>query len=112
MTQKPVRVSLLQPKRGSEEAYFAERDQKLLRECREKAAKEANKKYSEEHKYHCFRCGTQSLVEIDEGSVKVDICVNENCGALHLDSGELKEILKRQESLPSVAGAFLSIFKK
>jgi hypothetical protein len=112
MAQKPVRVSLLQPKRGSEEAYFAERDQKLLRECREKAAKEVNKKYSGEHKYHCFRCGTQSLVEIDEGSVKVDICVNENCGALHLDSGELKEILKRQESLPSVAGAFLSIFKK
>ena len=112
MAQKPVRVSLLQPKRGSEEAYFAERDQKLLRECREKAAKEANKKYSEEHKYHCFRCGTQSLVEIDEGSVKVDICVNENCGALHLDSGELKEILKLQESIPSVAGAFLSIFKK
>ena len=112
MAQKPVRVSLLQPKKGSEEAYFAERDQKRLRECREKAAKEANKKYSEEYKYHCFRCGTQSLVEIDEGSVKVDICVNENCGALHLDSGELKEILKRQESLPSVTGAFLSIFKK
>ncbi len=112
MAQKTVKVSLLQPKKGSEESYFAERDQKLLRECREKVAKEANKKYSEEHKYHCFRCGTQSLVEIDEGNVTVDICVNENCGALHLDPGELKELLKNQESLPSVRGAFLSIFKK
>ena len=112
MAQKPVKVSLLQPKKSSEEAYFAERDQKLLRECREKAAKEANKNYSEEHKYHCFRCGTQSLVEVDEGSVKIDICVNENCGAIHLDAGELKEILKHQESLPSVSGAFFSIFKK
>jgi len=112
MAQKTVKVSLLQPKKGSEEAYFAERDQKLLRECREKASKEANRKYSEEHKYHCFRCGTQSLVEIDEGNVKVDICVNENCGALHLDPGELKELLENQESLPSVRGAFLSIFKK
>ena len=112
MAQKPVKVSLLQPKVGSEDAYFAERDQKLLRECREKAAKEANKNYSEEHKYHCFRCGTQSLVEIDEGNVTIDICINENCGALHLDPGELKEIVKNQESIPSVSGAFLSIFKK
>lgn len=112
MAQKTVKVSLLQPKKGSEEAYFAERDQKLLRECREKASKEANRKYSEEHKYHCFRCGTPSLAEIDEGHVKIDICVNENCGALHLDPGELKELLENQESLPSVRGAFLSIFKK
>ena len=112
MAQKPIKVSLLQPKKGSEEAYFAERDQKLLRECREKAARDANKNYSEDHKYHCFRCGTQSLVEIDEGHVKIDICVNENCGALHLDSGELKELLKNQKSLPSARGAFLSIFKK
>ncbi len=112
MAEKKVKVSLLQPKKGSEEAYFAERDRKLLEACREKAAKEANKKYTEEHKYHCFRCGTKSLVEIDEGNVKIDVCVNENCGALHLDPGELKDILNNQESIPSVRGAFLSIFKK
>ena len=111
MATKPVSVSLLQPKKGTEEAYFAERDKKLLQECRERAAKESNSQYSEEHKYHCFRCGTQSLAEIDEGNVKIDICVNENCGAIHLDPGELKEIIKNQESLQSTRNAFFSIFK-
>jgi hypothetical protein len=112
MARKPVSVSLLQSKKGSEEAYFAERDQKLLRQLREKTSKEANESYSEDHKYHCFRCGTASLVEIDEGNVKIDICVNENCGALHLDPGELKELLNNQQSLPSARKAFLSIFNK
>lgn len=111
MARKPVSISLLQPKKGSEEAYFAERDRKLVNELRDQAAKETSVKQREEHKYHCFRCGTPSLVEIDEGNVKVDICVNEDCGALHLDPGELKEILKHQQSLPSTRKAFLSLFK-
>jgi hypothetical protein len=93
MTQKRVSVKI-QPKKGSEEAFFAERDQNKLRDLREKAAEEATKKYCEDHKYHCFRCGTQSLAEIDEGKVKVDICVNENCGAVHLDPGELNLYLR------------------
>ena len=42
-------------KQGSEASYFAERDEKLLRELRETAAREANKKYSDEHRDHCFR---------------------------------------------------------
>ena len=111
MTGKPVSVKI-QPKKGSEEAFFAERDQNKLRELRKKAAEEATKKYSEEHKYHCFRCGTQSLAEIDEGKVKIDICVNENCGAVHLDPGELKEIIKDQRTLSAAKNAFLSVFKK
>ena len=111
MAKKQVSVSLLQPKKGSEDAYFAERDKKLVQELREKNAREANEKYCEEHKYHCFRCGTPSLAEIDEGSVKIDICVNENCGALHLDPGELKEIINNQQSLPSTRKAFMSLFK-
>ncbi|MCP3952276.1 MAG: hypothetical protein GY697_08685 [Desulfobacterales bacterium] len=111
MARKPVSISLLQPKKGSEEAYFAERDKKIINELREKAAKEANTKYREEHKYHCFRCGTPSLAEIDEGNVKIDICVNEDCGAIHLDPGELKEIIKNQQSLPSTRKALLSLFK-
>ncbi len=93
MTLKRVSVKI-RPKKGSEEAFFAARDQRKLKELREKAAEEATKKYCEEHKYHCFRCGTQSLAEIDEGDVKIEICVNENCGAIHLDPGELKEIIK------------------
>ena len=111
MAQKPISVKI-QPKKGSEEAYFLERDQEALRQLRKKVAQEANKKYSEEHKYHCFRCGTKSLAEIDEGDVKVDVCVNENCGAVHLDPGELQAILKNQSALKAAKDAFLSVFKK
>ena len=111
MNRKPVSVKI-QSQKGSEKSYFAERDQKLLRELRERAASEANKKYCEEHKYHCFRCGTESLAEIDEGDVKIDICVNEDCGAIHLDPGELKIIIKDQNALSAAKKAFLSVFKK
>jgi hypothetical protein len=110
MTGKRVSVKIEQ--KGSEEAYFAERDQEKLRELRENAAKEATQKYCEEHKYHCFRCGTQSLAQIDEGNVKIDICINENCGAVHLDPGELKEILRDQKALSAARKAILSVFKK
>jgi len=111
MAGKHVSVKI-HPKKGSEEVFFAKQDQKKLRKLRKKAADESTKKYREEHKYHCFRCGTQSLAEIDEGKVKIDICVNENCGALHLDPGELKEIIKDQGSLSAAKNAFLSVFKK
>ena len=111
MARKPVSVKI-HSKKGSEEAFFAEQDQKKLRELRKSATDEATKKYCEEHKYHCFRCGTKSLAEIDEGKVKVDICVNENCGAIHLDPGELKEIIKDQKALSAAKNAFLSVFKK
>ena len=111
MTKKRVCVKV-QTKIGSEEAYFAEQEQRTLRELREKAASEATKTYSEGHKYHCFRCGTQSLAEIDEGNVKIDICVNKNCGAVHLDPGELKEVIKDRKALSTAKKAFLSVFKK
>jgi len=106
------RVSVkIQPKKGSEEAFFIEQDQKRLKELRKKASEEASEKYREEHKYHCFRCGTKSLAEIHEGQVKIDICVNENCGAIHLDPGELKAIIKDQSALSAAKNAFLSVFK-
>jgi len=111
MAGKRVSVKI-QPKKGSEEAFFAERDQHKLRELRKKAAEEATQKYCAEHKYHCFRCCTNSLAEIDEGNVKIDICVNENCGAIHLDPGELKNIIKDQGALSAAKNAFLSVFKK
>ena len=111
MAQKLVSVKI-HPKKGSEEAYFAQRDREILKDLRKKVAQEATKKYSEEHKYHCFRCGTQSLAEIDEGDVKIDVCVNENCGAIHLDPGELKAILKNQSALKAARDAFISVFKK
>ena len=111
MAGKLVSVKI-QPQKGTEEAFFAEQDQKRLRELREKVQDEATKKYREEHMYHCFRCGTKSLAEIDEGKVKIDICVNKDCGAIHLDPGELKAIIKDQKALSAAKNAFLSVFKK
>ncbi|MGD9104734.1 MAG: zf-TFIIB domain-containing protein [Desulfobacterales bacterium] len=110
MARKPVSV-FLSKKKGTETAFFAKSDENKLRKLRKKAAEEANKKYAEEHKYHCFRCGTQSLAEIDEGKVKIDICVNKNCGAIHLDPGELKAIIKDQRALSAAKKAFISVFK-
>jgi hypothetical protein len=110
MARKPVSV-FLSKKKGTEQAFFAKSDEIKLRKLRKKAAEKANKKYAKEHKYHCFRCGTKSLAEIDEGKVKIDICVNENCGAIHLDPGELKEIIKDQRALSAAKKAFLSVFK-
>ena len=111
MARKPISVKFLSQKKGSEQAFFAQSDEIKLRELRKKAAEEANNKYAEEHKYHCFRCGTPSLAEIDEGKVKIDVCVNEDCGAIHLDPGELKELIKDQGALTAAKKAFISVFK-
>jgi len=111
MARKPVSVKFLSEKGESEKEFFAKSDEIKLREFRKMVALEANKKYAEEHKYHCFRCGTQSLAEIVKGKVKIDICVNENCGAIHLDHGELEELIKDQSMLSATKKAFLSVFK-
>ena len=102
----------IESKAGSEEAYFQEQEQKQIKELRETAANEASEKYCEEHKYHCFRCGTESLVQVDKGDIKIDICVNENCGAVHLDPGELEEILKNEKVILGIRKSVLSIFTK
>jgi hypothetical protein len=39
------------------------------------------------------------------------LCVNKNCGAIHLDPGELKSIIKDQNALSAAKKAFLSVFK-
>jgi hypothetical protein len=101
----------IQSEIGVEEAYFKEQEQKLIKELREKSAKDKNEIYCEEHKDHCFRCGTKSLIEVDRGDIKIDICVNENCGAVHLDPGELEAILKDQKSIFQIRKTVLSIFK-
>ena len=102
----------IQSEMGSEETYFREQDQKKIKELRENAAQEATAKYCEEHKNHCFRCGTKSLVEVDRGDVKVDICVNENCGAVHLDPGELEQILKDKRAISVIRKSVFSVFIK
>lgn len=111
MSEDRVRVCI-QSEVDSEELFFKDEDQKLIRALREKTAKEANEKYQEEHKYHCFRCGTKSLVEVEKGDVKIDICSNENCGAVHLDPGELDELLKDSRSIHTVRKSFIAIFSK
>jgi hypothetical protein len=94
-----------------EELYFKKLEQNQIKNLREKSAEEANEKYCEEHKDHCFRCGTRSLVEVDRGDVKIDICVNKDCGAMHLDPGELEAIMEDQKSIITVRKAIFNVFK-
>ncbi|NLA74516.1 MAG: hypothetical protein GX846_03420 [Deltaproteobacteria bacterium] len=68
-----------------ENLHFKEEDAKLIRKLRKKNREEADRAYRDAHANHCFRCGTKSLVEIGRGNIKIDICANENCGAVHLD---------------------------
>lgn len=98
-------------KEDSEEIFFKEQEQKQIRMLREKAHQESNQKYRDEHINHCFRCGTLSLVEISYGSVKIDVCINDKCGAVHLDPGELEAIMKDQAGLEKIRKAVFSIFK-
>ena len=75
MAKEKVTVCI-QAEVDQEELYFKEEDEKLLKSLREKATEEEDQKYKEEHKNHCFRCGTKSLVEIDRGDIKIDMCIN------------------------------------
>ncbi|MFZ5564984.1 MAG: zf-TFIIB domain-containing protein [Thermodesulfobacteriota bacterium] len=94
-----------------EEVYFKKKEQEQIKALREKAARENDRKYRDEHKGHCFRCGTPSLVEIHKGNVVVDICVNEGCGAVHLDPGELETFLEQRADAKSISKAIFGIFK-
>ncbi len=111
MVEKRIHVKI-QPQKGSEHAFFAERDQKILKKLRTNSAQEATQKYCEEHKYHCFRCGSMSLAEVERGQVTIDICVNKNCGAIHLDPGELERLIKDQRAISAIRNSVLSVFKK
>ena len=106
MEPQKVKLSI-----DSEDAYFLEQEQQLIKKLRKESEDESDRKYREEHRNHCFRCGTHSLVEVERGEVKIDICVNEGCGAVHLDPGELDEIVKDQRALKSVRGALMRVFK-
>ena len=97
---------------GPEDAFFKEKDEKLIKELRKRAADKADAEYREEHKNHCFRCGTNSLAEVRRGNVTIDICVNDNCGAIHLDPGELEQILKDEKAIFVIRKSIVSIFKK
>ena len=95
----------------SEEVFFQQQQAEQVRQLREKSEKETAEKYKEDHKYHCFRCGTDSLVEVQKGKCVIDICVNEDCGAVHLDPGELETILQDKSLIKDVKKSVFLIFK-
>ena len=94
-----------------EDLFFKEQEQELIRKLRERAAQEADQKYREAHRNHCFRCGTPSLAEVAYGAVKIDVCINDDCGAVHLDPGELEAVVKEKTGLDKIRKAVCSIFK-
>lgn len=95
----------------SEELFFAQQEQEQIMRLREEAAKRAEQEYRDEHACHCFRCGTRSLVEVNHGDITIDVCVNEGCGAVHLDPGELEKIENDAMSVKKIHMAVFNIFK-
>lgn len=95
----------------SEEVFFQQQQAEQIRKLREKSEKDAGEQYKEDHKYHCFRCGTDSLVEVQKGKCVIDICVNEECGAVHLDPGELETILQDKNLIRDVKKSVFAIFR-
>ena len=104
-------IKKVQMKDDREGAYFRQQEEEMIKKLREKATEESGRQYCEEHKGHCFRCGTKSLVEVEKGKVKIDICVNKGCGAVHLDPGELDAIVEDKKAIRSVRSAVMGIFK-
>ena len=97
---------------SDEDLHFREEERKQIEKLRAMAAKEADEAYSEAHKNHCFRCGTHSLVEVEHKNVKIDICVNEECGEVHLEPGEMEKILEGERSFFSkVKSSVFFVFK-
>ena len=95
----------------TEEMYFNQEEQNKIKAFRERVAMEKQEKYCEEHKHHCFRCGSESLVEVQKGDIAIDVCVNENCGAVHLDPGELEALLKDSGLIKNVRNSIFKVFK-
>jgi hypothetical protein len=94
-----------------EDAFFAQQEREQIKDLRAQLAHDSSHKYREEHQYHCFRCGTRSLVEVQKGKIAVDICVNENCGAVHLDAGELDALLEDRDFIKKARRGIFDIFK-
>lgn len=104
---RPIPVVTL----DSEGLYFQKQQEEKIRALRKAAGKEAGEAYAAAHRGHCFRCGTPSLVEVDQGKVKVDICVNVECGAMHLDPGELDALLADHKAINRIRKAVFACFE-
>jgi len=97
---------------SDEELYFQEQDRKRIEELRVNAAEEADEAYRQSHRNHCFRCGTPSLIEVDLKDIKIDLCINDACGAVHLDPGEMENVIEGEKGLfRKVKSALPGVFK-
>ncbi|OSM06176.1 zf-TFIIB domain-containing protein [Magnetofaba australis] len=96
----------------SEESYFIQEEMDQIKKLRQNSEKLATDAYKNEHELHCFRCGTPSLVEIERGDITVDVCINEGCGAIHLDPGELDQIVSNEAAVKKMRTQLFNIFKK
>ena len=106
------RISVTCAGLDSEQLYFQTQEAERMKALKVKAEQESDDDYKEDHKYHCFRCGTASLVEVENRGVKIDVCVNPDCGAVHLDPGELDHLLEQDAgAIKKVHLAVLGIFK-
>jgi len=51
-------------------------------------------------------------VEVEHKNVNIDICVNEGCGAVHLDPGEMEKILEGEKGVfTKVKTSIFMVFK-
>ena len=99
-------------KLSNEDLHFQEQEKKQIEKLRDEAKKQTNTAYCESHKNHCFRCGTPSLVEVVQGNVHIDLCVNEGCGAVHLDPGEIEKLLESERTVfGKIKNSVFSVFK-
>ena len=108
------RIVIRAKKLSGDDLYFQEQDKKKIEELRAKYTENADDAYRDAHRNHCFRCGTPSLVEVDYKGIKIDLCVNDQCGGVHLDPGEMEKILEEERGLIyyRVKLSLSSVFRK
>ncbi|MBU2549772.1 MAG: zf-TFIIB domain-containing protein [Proteobacteria bacterium] len=95
----------------AEELYFRQQESDKIKALHQRAQEAADEAYRERHRDHCFRCGTKSLVQVEYENVIIDICANKDCGAMHLDPGELEAILDQHDKVKKVHRAILAVFR-
>ncbi|MFZ5623545.1 MAG: zf-TFIIB domain-containing protein [Gemmatimonadota bacterium] len=78
----------------NEQEYFAQREAELIRELKEKYAREQLEQERAEHWMRCPKCGGQ-LTTTERDGVQVDTCGR--CGGLWLDAGELEALLSHED---------------
>lgn len=85
----------------SEDEYFHKINQKAIEEKRKaldtKRAEEMKKQKKNTHWMKCPKCG-HDLQEIDLKGIKVDQCLEEDCGGVYFDKGELELLLEIEGS--------------